>query len=114
MTFHRSLIVSLPLIATALVACTTSVVDDDDIELESSALANRTGGTGAGLTAAECTGCGCTLVLIEKTEQCRKYKCVCETESQAKCAGSKAATITVPNGPIKVIGGAFTGAVLAR
>jgi hypothetical protein len=63
------------------------------------------------LTAAECTACGCSLVLVDKTDQCRYYKCVCDSEAKAKCAGGKASMITVPNLPAKLVGAGAIGDV---
>lgn len=86
----------------SLVACAAGPDGDEEVtDDSSSALANNGGGGGNGLTAGECTSCGCSLVLIEKTDSCRYYKCVCDSEAKAKCALGKAAsmTVTVPNGP---------------
>ena len=77
----------------------------------SSALMNN-GGGGLGLTAGECTGCGCSLVFDHKTDSCRYYKCVCDTDAAAKCAGGKAKLVSVPN-PTRSITSAGTVGALA-
>lgn len=105
MSTIRALVTALTLSSTALFACVASPPEEDDVTSESAALANNGGGpSGNGLTAAECTGCGCSLVLVRKTDECRYYKCVCDTKEKAECAGGKASMIAVPNTPVKVIG----------
>lgn len=101
----RAFATLLTLSSLALVACAAAPVDEEEeTESESSALANRGGGGAAGLTASECTACGCSLVLVEKTDECRIYKCVCQTEAQARCAGGKARQVGVPHWPVRAVG----------
>ncbi|HVJ92500.1 MAG TPA: hypothetical protein VM580_22015 [Labilithrix sp.] len=118
---RRALFAVLFASSTALLACsaapgTDDVESDDGEEISetSSALMNNGGSAGNGLTAAECTACGCSLVLDHKTDNCRYYKCVCDSEAKAKCAGSKAASlISVPNPVRSVVGFGGTAGVLA-
>jgi hypothetical protein len=95
----RILVAVLIASSTTLLACTAAPAPDDGEEASeetSSALANNGGGTGEGLTAAECKSCGCSLVFSHKDDSCRYYKCVCETEADAKCAGGKARLVSSP------------------
>lgn len=102
----RILVTALVASSTSLLACAASP-EGLDLEEESgevgevsSALSKNGGGAGGTeLTSTECTACGCRLVLYEKTGQCNKYYCVCDSDDAAKCAGGKARTVTEPVSP---------------
>jgi hypothetical protein len=102
----RVLIAALVASSTSLLACTAAPDGLDGEETEdtaqaSSALKDNGGGAGTALTSQECTDCGCRLVLYEKTGQCNKYYCVCDSDEGTTCAGGKARTVTEPVSPIK-------------
>jgi hypothetical protein len=110
MLFGAILAASVPILA-----CSAPPPDDGSAGLEeadtaevASPLSNNGGGSGNGLTAGECTSCGCTLVFDHKTDTCRYYKCVCDSEAKAKCVtGSKAASlVSVPISPRPIVLGA--------
>lgn len=121
MSLVRTLLAVLLASSTSLLACTAAPEDVDEADTESteevsSALANTGGTGGAGLTATECTSCGCSLVFIEKVGDCRTYKCVCESDAAAKCAGGKAMMISVPITPVRKLGsyvGTISGTAVA-
>lgn len=94
----RPLVASLVVLSSVLAACAVGPDDRDDeridevVDQSSSALVNT---SGTGLSADRCTSCGCTL---QKTsgpdgDGCRTYRCVCDSESEAKCVTGKAAGV---------------------
>ena len=105
----RVLIAALVASSTSLLACTAAPDGLEEEETEdtsevSSALINNGGGTGStSLTSQECTACGCRLVLYEKTGQCNKYYCVCDSDESTKCAGGAARTVTEPVDPVSPV-----------
>ncbi len=116
----RILVTALVASSTSLLACAATpegidleeeTEETDQIGQVSSALINNGGGAGStNLTSKECTACGCRLVLYEKTGQCNKYYCVCDSDDAAKCAGGKARTVTEPVSPPLIYDfGSFAG-----